>query len=144
MALTHPEPDPRDADRGPSPMTDSEVACLRCEHCRRYAWIGPPATLAHCDGCHRDWPQRNQQCHCAGCHRHFKGVRAFDLHQIGDCCIDPAIRTDTAARPLLRARHTPHGLIWSRHGDSKPPSASSSCTKGPTDAHPHPNNPDGS
>lgn len=125
MALANLSPTTPDDATG---RAAADIACLRCEHSRRHGWFGPRTDLSHCPECHRDWPRRNEECHCPACHRHFKSERAFDLHQVGDRCVDPAERVDRRGRAQLVARMSPHGTIWTRRDDREPPSASGSCT----------------
>lgn len=71
-----------------------------------------PETVRH-PKCGRTWSGA-RTCHCAGCCETFSSTSAFDLHQRGGDCADPA----TVRR--LAAVETAHGTVWGwpRGGDA--------------------------
>ena len=51
-------------------------------------------------------PHGTNRCKCSGCGEYFGGVRAFELHRVGQypdrSCLAPSCVSDSQKQPLLR------------------------------------------
>jgi len=63
--------------------------CTPCAYAAEHGWWGdtlPKGAETHCRVCHVSIPGGNNWGHCVACHQTFRGVSAFDRHQmVADC-----------------------------------------------------------
>jgi len=65
--------------------------CEPCNHAHDYGYWGdtlPKGAGTHCRTCHTSWPGTQTWGHCAHCHLTFRGITAFDRHQMLTDCPD--------------------------------------------------------
>jgi len=63
--------------------------CEACTHAYDHGHWGktlPKGAGTHCRTCHTSWPGTQVWGHCAKCHLTFRGVTAFDRHQMLTNC----------------------------------------------------------